>query len=169
MTGGAGRSTPVVLVAVVGPAETRAAVEWAADYVTSCAGTLLLVGTWPGRVHYGLPPFTVTYDPEPGAHAALQVAADSVALPPEQVRTELVRGDTSRVLAARSRDVDLLVVGRRPGPRVLGSLGDYCVRRAACPVVVVPVEEPPSSTASVVEATACERVSPWPRGSFSFS
>ncbi|MBK5306132.1 MAG: universal stress protein [Frankiaceae bacterium] len=166
-------SGPVVMVAVVGAAETRAAIEWAADYVASRAGTLLLVGTWRGRVHYGLPPFTVTYDPEPGARAALKAAADGVALSPEQIQTELVRGDTGRVLAARSRDVDLLVVGREPGSRVLGSLlgwlGDQCVRRAACPVVVVPVDQHANWTASVVPVSACERVSPWLRGSFSFS
>jgi nucleotide-binding universal stress UspA family protein len=133
------------MVPVVDAAETQAAAEWAADYVAARDGTLVLIGAWPGLVHYGLPPFTVTYDPEPAARAAVEAAAGAVALDPAQVRAELVRGDTGRLLAARSREVDLLVVGRRAGPpllgALLGSLADYCVRQAACPVVVVPLEK----------------------------
>jgi nucleotide-binding universal stress UspA family protein len=153
MTTVARDGAPVVLVPVLGGAQTRVATSWAADYVASRGGTLLLLGTWPGLVRYGLPPWTVTYDPEPVAREAVEEAALDAALEPEQVRTELVRGDTGRILAARSRDVDLIVLGHRPGPPVLdsllGSLSDHCIRHAACPVVVVPVDQPQRSTAVV--------------------
>ena len=150
------RPGPVALVPVVGAAETQAAAEWAAEYIAEQDGVLVLLSTWPGLVHYGLPPFTVAYDPEPAARAALDIAAGSVSLAPEQVRTELVRGDTGRLLAARSREVDLLVVGRRTAPPVLGPLlgclADYCIRRAACPVVVVPVDRRTRRSAAVAVA-----------------
>jgi nucleotide-binding universal stress UspA family protein len=154
MTRDAGWRSPVVMVPVVGAAETTAAVAWAADYVASHDGTLVLVGTWPGPVRYGLPPFTVIYDPEPAARDSVHAVAGSLALEPDQVQTVLLRGDTGRILATRSPDVDLLVVGRRAEPRLvellLGSLGTYCVRRAACPVVVVPVERSSNGSAAVV-------------------
>lgn len=157
-------SGPVVMVPVVGTAETRAAAEWAVEYVESRGGTLILLGTWPGLVRYGLPPFTVVYDPEPAARTAVQTAAGAVLLPPRQLRTELVRGDPGRVLAARSRDVDLLVVGREPrAPLVralVGSLADDCVRRAACPVVVVPLERQGRRAAAVVATPARRRRQP---------
>jgi nucleotide-binding universal stress UspA family protein len=155
---------PVVLVPVLGGAQTRVAASWAADYVTSSGGTLLLVGTWPGLVRYGLPPWTVTYDPEPVARDAVEAAALDAALPPEQVRTELVRGDTGRIVVTRSRDVDLIVLGHRPGPAVLdsllGSLSEHCIRHAACPVVVVPVDQRQRSTAVVVASPRPARRQP---------
>jgi nucleotide-binding universal stress UspA family protein len=133
---------PVVMVAVVGPEETARAVQWAAGYVRRCGGSLHLVGAWSGRVQYGLPPLMMTYNPEPAAHDAVQAAVAMAGLDPDRVRTEVLRGRISRDLVRRSDGADLIVVGsptrRWLSRRLLGSLDGECVRRASCPVVVIP-------------------------------
>ncbi|WP_197319059.1 universal stress protein [Saccharomonospora sp. NB11] len=69
----------------------------------------------------------------------------SRAVPPEVPVTETVRtGDPATVLVNASAEADLLVVGRhRHGAAsevLLGSVAASCVRRARCPVVVVPTQ-----------------------------
>jgi nucleotide-binding universal stress UspA family protein len=60
-----------------------------------------------------------------------------------RLRAEVVQGGPPEVLSAASAAAQLLVVGRRGhgwfAGAVLGSVASYCVRRAACPVVVIPV------------------------------
>ncbi|GAA4617725.1 hypothetical protein GCM10023108_35780 [Saccharopolyspora hordei] len=59
-----------------------------------------------------------------------------------EVHVELVDGDAAEVLADRSADAALLVLGDRGSGRVadavLGSTALRCIHRARCPVVVVP-------------------------------
>jgi nucleotide-binding universal stress UspA family protein len=59
-----------------------------------------------------------------------------------RLRAEVVQGGPPEVLCAVSADAQLLVVGSRGhgwfAGAVLGSVATYCVRRAACPVVVIP-------------------------------
>ena len=61
---------------------------------------------------------------------------------PVTVTRRAVRGDAADVLTAASRGADFLVVGTHGygGIRraVLGSVSQACLRRATCPVVVVP-------------------------------
>ena len=60
---------------------------------------------------------------------------------PVTATTQVVRGHAGTVLTDESRDADLLVVGSRGhGTAVgmlLGSVSQYCVQHATCPVVVV--------------------------------
>jgi nucleotide-binding universal stress UspA family protein len=57
-----------------------------------------------------------------------------------RVRVRVVEGDPARSLTDASAGADLLVVGSRGHGGVtealLGSVSEYCVRHAACPVVV---------------------------------
>lgn len=54
---------------------------------------------------------------------------------------QVVEGDAGDVLLQMARTADYLVVGTgrsgRPKRRLLGSVSDYCVRHARCPVLVV--------------------------------
>ncbi len=56
----------------------------------------------------------------------------------------LVRGSPPEVLAAASADAQLLVLGSHGHGRVLdavlGTVSQYCVRHAHCPVVVIPAQ-----------------------------
>ena len=63
------------------------------------------------------------------------------------VAAEVVEGRPADVLSRAARDADLLVLGSHGHGRLrhaaLGSVSENCVRKASCPVVVLPV---PSST-----------------------
>jgi nucleotide-binding universal stress UspA family protein len=74
------------------------------------------------------------------AHDELHAAVAELGL--AAAEGELVIGDAERVLADRSQDLDLLVVGSRGyGPMhavIVGSVAGRLMREAACPVIVVP-------------------------------
>jgi nucleotide-binding universal stress UspA family protein len=59
------------------------------------------------------------------------------------VTAEVVEGKPAEVLSAAARPADLLVLGSHGHGRmrhtVLGSVNEECVRKASCPVVVIPV------------------------------
>ena len=61
-----------------------------------------------------------------------------------RVDAELVRGGSPEVLVQASAGAQLLVLGSRGHGRlagaVLGSVAQYCIRNAACPVVVIPAK-----------------------------
>jgi nucleotide-binding universal stress UspA family protein len=67
------------------------------------------------------------------------------------ITSEVVEGDPVEVLAAAGRAGDLLVLGSHGHGRmrqaVLGSVSAACIRKAACPVVVVPAPAPRRSGA----------------------
>jgi len=62
------------------------------------------------------------------------------------VAAEVVEGAPADVLAAAGRAADLLVLGSHGHSRVrhtvLGSVSEACIRKATCPVVVMPVPAP---------------------------
>jgi nucleotide-binding universal stress UspA family protein len=69
----------------------------------------------------------------------------------DAVQREFVVGDAVTELVRRTEEVDLAIVGSRgPGPlasMLLGSVSARLIRRAACPVMVVPHSVPADSTA----------------------
>ncbi|MDX6309399.1 MAG: hypothetical protein QOI06_2445 [Nocardioidaceae bacterium] len=73
--------------------------------------------------------------------AVASVLTDYDAAPPILSR-QVIEGDPAQVLLRIARNADYLVVGSgRKGPmkRLLaGSVSEFCVRHAACPVLVVP-------------------------------
>ncbi len=73
-----------------------------------------------------------------GAQVVAALAND----PRVAVTTRVVFGSPTEVLLDSARDANLLVLGSHGHGRffhaVLGSVAEACVRRAACPVVVIP-------------------------------
>jgi nucleotide-binding universal stress UspA family protein len=61
------------------------------------------------------------------------------------IAREVIEGRPADVLAGAARGADLLVLGSHGHSRVrhtvLGSVSEDCIRKAACPVVVVPVPD----------------------------
>jgi nucleotide-binding universal stress UspA family protein len=59
-----------------------------------------------------------------------------------RLTAEVVRGSAPETLCLAARDAQLLVLGSRGHGQmfqaVLGSVSQYCVRHATCPVVVIP-------------------------------
>ena len=80
------------------------------------------------------------------AENAAQVTADAIAEvssegEPVEIRSVVAEGNPARVLLDASKGAELLVVGSRGHggftEALLGSVGQYCVQHATCPVVVI--------------------------------
>ena len=86
-------------------------------------------------------PFDVAGDAELAQEAAIARALAS-ATPPPRITRRVLQGDARLELSRRARNADMLVVGKTQKNLVkrvlLGSVSQYCVRYAPCPVVVVP-------------------------------
>jgi nucleotide-binding universal stress UspA family protein len=131
-----------------GSAEARSALHWAGDIARSVHANVRLLA-----VHQRLPPAT-TSDPDgfwldsvnQKLREELQrqlAEAETVAHERNiDVTSALLDGDAASQIARASEDLDLLVLGSRGygplGAVVLGSVSNALVRRARCPVVVVP-------------------------------
>jgi len=131
----------LVVVGVDGSDESIKATKWAADYAAATGATLELVTAWRWPDLYGALASIPNFDPKAEGQALLEKAAADLTLPDEQVRLLVVNGFATQVLTAQAATADLLVVGTRGlgGARsvLLGSVSNYCVHHADCPVVVV--------------------------------
>ena len=132
---------PLIVAGVDGSDESVRAVAWAAEQARATGGTLELLIVWARPTSYGLPLVVGGYNPEHEAQAVVEKAASGIDLPAERLRTSVVNAAPALALVERSRTVDLLVVGSRGqggfAELLLGSVSDYCVHNASCPVVVV--------------------------------
>lgn len=138
-----------VVVGVDGSPSSRAAAEWAAQYVEKVGGVLALLATWDWPQTYGWAvPLPSDYDP---ANDARQLA-DEIAAglrhrhPGVQVVARTVQGHPAPALVDASRDAALLVIGSRGHGEftgmLLGSVSEHCVTHAHCPVLVMRMEKP---------------------------
>jgi nucleotide-binding universal stress UspA family protein len=134
-----------VVVGVDGSEQGRRALGWAVRYAELAGAQVEAVIAWQ-------PPFSSLGGGVPAAQEAQlaeragQVLDESVAKvlgaePSVELLTEVGRGTAAQVLLASARGAGLLVVGHRgtggfSGVQ-LGSVGQYCVQHAPCPVVVV--------------------------------
>jgi nucleotide-binding universal stress UspA family protein len=136
-----------LVVGVDGSEGGRRALQWAVREAATRGGTVQAVIAWRWD---GLeaPPVTVTSPQQERERATQTLDRELEALPPHQrsgvaIATEAVEGRAGDVLTAAAADADLLVLGSHGHSRVwhtvLGSVSEECVRKATCPVVVVPV------------------------------
>lgn len=135
---------PVVVVGVDGSESSKAALRWAARHATAAGCRLRVVTVWEFPVAFGFPPVcpdcaNLPTDADATVHAAVAEALGPAAGLVDAI--EVVEGRPAAVLVARSRDADLLVVashghGALTG-MLLGSVSQYCVQHAHCPVLVV--------------------------------
>jgi nucleotide-binding universal stress UspA family protein len=94
-------------------------------------------------------PYATTHPEEERARAERILVGEVTALASlhgVSVATEAVEGRAADVLTAAARGAELLVLGSHGHSRVrhtvLGSVAEECVRKATCPVVVLPVPQP---------------------------
>lgn len=127
----------------------RVAVTWANQLAAALTRPLWVVWAW--RVvdvwqetlgeggFVAVPPITAH---EATAAAALQREVGDLIGSGEHVHPLALDGDPTQLLVAAAKHADMLVVGSRGRGRVgsalLGSVSAECIRRASCPVVVVP-------------------------------
>ncbi|MDG4766842.1 universal stress protein [Solwaraspora sp. WMMD406] len=135
----------LIVVGIDGSDGARRALDWAAQEAATRGGTLRVVTAW--RWDSG----TVVSPVEERQRAnklldqelAASTARHGAALP---VVGEVHEGRAADVLTLAARSADLLVLGSHGHSRlhhtVLGSVSEECIRKATCPVVVIPVPAP---------------------------
>ncbi|HEX6497478.1 MAG TPA: universal stress protein [Micromonosporaceae bacterium] len=143
-------STYRIVVGVDGSEGGDRALRWAMHEAERNNGTVQAVTAWSWD---GIER-SVVVAPTPAEERqhAEQVLSEAVTAalttyPAVTVAGEAVEGRSATVLAAAARGADLLVLGSHGHSRlrhaVLGSVAEECIRLATCPVVIVPVPQPP--------------------------
>ncbi|PSL57333.1 nucleotide-binding universal stress UspA family protein [Saccharothrix carnea] len=137
-----------ILVGVDGSPASRAALAWAVRHAEERGARVTAVSAC--QVHPvpptgGTPPLGLGPDAFCGLHERfLREAVAEVGPEAEGVEQLVPTGGPGPVLVELSKDADTLVLGghgyRRAGLEVVGSVAAHCLRRAHCPVVIVPVE-----------------------------
>ncbi|GAA3950458.1 universal stress protein [Actinoplanes auranticolor] len=140
-------SSYLVVAGVDGSEGGRRALQWAAGEAATRGGAVqaVIAWSWDG-LEYG--PIAATQPQEEAERAGRLldheieelVARNGSSLP---VAGEVIEGRPADVLSAAARTADLLVLGSHGHSRVrhtvLGSVSEDCIRKATCPVVVIPV------------------------------
>ncbi|MGA3354419.1 MAG: universal stress protein [Acidimicrobiales bacterium] len=129
-----------VVVGVDDSNASKAALGWAARQAELTGATLVAVNSWG-------PIFPVGVEPEEKAHQELTKLLVEVLGTDRAARVRLVLSPDApgHLLVHEAGDADLLVVGNRGhatlSGALLGSVSEYCVHHARCPVVVVRAAE----------------------------
>lgn len=130
-----------VVVGIDGSSCSQAALRWAERYAQAFGAILVLVVAWHWPLSYGVPIAYDGFDPQGDAHKVVDAAAQTLALPTEQIERSVAQGPAGNVLVDAARDAALLVVGTRGHGTIagtlLGSTGNHCAHHASCPVVIV--------------------------------
>lgn len=131
-----------VIVGVDGSRPSKAALRWAHWHANLARGSVVALYTWEIPVSY---PWDVLALDEfhDVARKTLSQAVDEVVGGDTSVdvRQDVLRDHPAKALVDAAQDADLLVVGNRGHgtftQALLGSVSQYCVHHAPCPVVVV--------------------------------
>ncbi|MFD8701239.1 universal stress protein [Kitasatospora sp. NPDC059648] len=134
-----------IVVGVDGSAPARAAVRWAARLAGLTGGPLEAVAVWEflrllGE-HGFVPPALDGFENERRAGEILAETAGSCAVP---LHRRLRTGPPGPALVTAATGAALLVLGNRgrttPPDAPLGTVAQYCLHHAPCPVVIVRAE-----------------------------
>jgi nucleotide-binding universal stress UspA family protein len=119
------------------------ALSWAARQAVLTDSTLEVVMTWEWPSSYGWAvPIPDDFDPEADTRKVLDaaIAGAQAEYPGLKVEGRLINGHPAPVLVEASKGADLLVVGSRGHGEfvgmLIGSVSEYCVTNAHCPVLV---------------------------------
>jgi nucleotide-binding universal stress UspA family protein len=133
-----------IVVGVDGSAESVAALEWALDEASRRDATVDVVHAWHLPTYDATIP--VSLDPAPfeeGARLTLDQILDAVERPDgaPKIESRLVCGPAGPELVDAAKGAELLVVGSRGHGgfvgMLLGSVSQYVLHHASCPVVVI--------------------------------
>ena len=140
-------SNYLIVVGVDGSEGGRRALDWAAGEAAARGGAVqaVIAWSWDG-MEYG--PIAST-NPHEEANRARQILDREIQALAERrgssfpVAAEVIEGPPADVLAKAGGAGDVLVIGSHGHSRmhhtVLGSVSEDCIRKATCPVVVIPV------------------------------
>jgi nucleotide-binding universal stress UspA family protein len=154
-----------IVVGVDGSAPSKEALRWAARQAQLTWTRVEAVTSWAvGSTAYAFPvpmPMPTAYDMGPAVEAQLNEVINQVRseFPGIEISGVVRQGGAGGALIAAAEGADLLVVGSRGHGAVvgllLGSVSEYCVTHAPCPVVVVRHgKDPVVATGTPVGASA---------------
>jgi nucleotide-binding universal stress UspA family protein len=132
-----------VVVGVDGFEPSTAALRWAIHQAKLTGAVVEAITTWQIPAGSGLLPADDLPDYADDARTVLTQAITETSLVDSEVEVRpcVVQGRAAQVLVEASEGADLLVVGNRGhgglAEALLGSVGQYCVRHASCPVVIM--------------------------------
>ncbi len=134
-----------IVAGVDGSASSKSALRWAAHQAEMTGARVEAVVAWTyAPAAFPLTtPAPATYDMGPEAARELDGITSEVRreFPSVEISSVVQEGWAGRELLAAAEGADLLVVGSRGHGAVmgllLGSVSEYCVTHASCPVVVV--------------------------------
>ena len=137
-----------IVVGVDGSPSSRAALRWAVTQAVLTGGTVNAVMAWQfPRILRAAAWAPIYVDEAAGLEEEARKTLDAVisdeVKPGDShlVTARVVQGDPCLVLRQASADADLLVLGSRGhggfADALLGSVGQYCVHHAHCPVLIM--------------------------------
>jgi len=136
-----GMSVAPVIVGIDGSESSKQALRWAADYARLSSAPVEALMAWEIPSGYGYLLNIGDVDLEKQARGALEEAVCEVLGDLSWVTLRVEQGHPSVALVEASRDAGLLVVGSHGhgsfAGLLLGSVSQFCVQHAHCPVVVV--------------------------------
>lgn len=131
-----------VVVGIDGSPSSVAALRWALRHAEATGMAVEAVCAWQVPAVYGAAAVMLPAEDFAAAAAeTLEATVEQVAVGDVPLTRSVVGGHPARVLVERAEDAELLVVGSRGHGglvgTLVGSVSQYCVNHAACPVVVV--------------------------------
>lgn len=134
-----------VVVGIDGSDTAQHALRWAVAYARRDAVPVVALSAWELPVHYGRPGFYRHGDytaVEIYTRTRLAAMIGEADTGDAQIDLRIVRGYPASVLLAAAQHARLLVLGSRDRGRYArtapGSVSQYCIGHAVCPVVVIP-------------------------------
>ena len=144
MSAGSEEDGARIVVGVDGSDSSKDALAWAVRQAALTGAVVEAVTAWQIPTYYG---FAVTDDAPDFKQLAVSMLEEAIAAasglaPDVLIRPVVAEENAARALLDAAKGADLLVVGSRGHAgfteALLGSVGQYCVHHAKCPVVVVP-------------------------------
>jgi nucleotide-binding universal stress UspA family protein len=134
---------PRIVVGVDGFESSKAALRWAIHQAKLTGAVVEAVTAWQIPVGTGLVPMADMPDYSDDARTVLAEAITEMCTTDTEVeiRPRVAHGRAAQVLVDEAEGATLLVVGCRGhgglAEALLGSVGQFCVHHAPCPVVVM--------------------------------
>ncbi|HEX2823620.1 MAG TPA: universal stress protein [Streptosporangiaceae bacterium] len=134
---------PRIVVGVDGFESSRAALRWAIHQAKLTGAVVEAVTAWQVPAGTDMVPIADMPDYQDDARTVLAEAITEMCTTDTEVevRPRVVAGRAAQVLVDAAEGAELLVVGSRGhgglAEALLGSVGQYCVHHAPCPVVIM--------------------------------
>jgi len=130
-----------IVVGVDGFESSTAALRWAIHQAKLTGAVVEAVTAWHIPPGSGMVTAVDMPDYQDDARIVLTEAIAQTCMIDVEVRPRVVEGRAGAVLVQAAEGADLLVVGNRGhgglAEALLGSVGQYCVHNAPCPVVIM--------------------------------